>query len=329
LAVGALYYRCITSMAKSKPAAKLQSHRHPLIKLAVSALVLLAAAYILATHWFTVQNSLKVARGASIRWLVVSVGLMAVTFAIAAGIYGALGLHRLRYRQTMLIEVAAAFVNRLLPSGLGGLGLHGVYLFKRGHTAAEATVVVSVNNLIGMAAHLILLGLVLTFDRPLVRQFIRDWQIPLHWWYGLGVVGLGGVLALPPVHHRLQAFMHNLAVSICKIKLLHLVRALGLAALLTTAYTLILFTTARSLGLQLGLLQVFIIFSIGMLTSTATPTPGGLVGAEAGLYAGLVLYDVPSAAAGATVLLYRLVSYWLPLVPGVLALLVARRRRLV
>jgi uncharacterized protein (TIRG00374 family) len=66
-----------------------------------------------------------------------------------------------------------------------------------------------------------------------------------------------------------------------------------------------------------------------MLASTATPTPGGLVGAEAGLFAGFVAYGVSAPMAGAAVLLYRFVTYWLPLLPGVLALFLARRRRLV
>jgi undecaprenyl-diphosphatase len=255
---------------------------------------------------------------------------MAATFLIAAGIYSALALHRLRYRQTVLVEIATACVNRLLPSGLGGLGLHGVYLYKRGHSTAEATVVVSVNNLLGMAAHLVLLLLVLLLRPSVFRGFASHWHVTLHWWYGLAVPGAAAVVwVLPGVRRRLQGFGRNLLASVRKIRLLHAARALCLAVLLTASYTLILWSTAQSLGLRMGLLQVFIVFSIGMLTSTATPTPGGLVGAEAGLFAGFAGYGVPAATAGAAVLLYRLVTYWLPLVPGALALLVARQRRLV
>jgi len=317
-------------MATQKPLAKHQTPHRALLKIGISLVVLVAAAYVLATHWFTVQSSLQVARRASIPWLVLSLLLMAITFGIAAGIYGALTLHKLRYWQTVLVEVSTAFVNRLLPSGLGGLGLHGVYLYKRKHTAAEATAVVSVNNLLGMVAHLTLLAAVLLFGAGSWHQFAADWHLSIHWWYGLIAVGVAtGVWTLPTVRHYLQAFLHNLLSSLRKISPLHLARAFCLALLLTVTYTFILFSTARSLGLHLGVVQVFIIFSIGMLTSTATPTPGGLVGAEAGLFAGFVAYGVPSATAGAAVLLYRLVTYWLPLVPGVLGLLQARHRKLV
>jgi undecaprenyl-diphosphatase len=112
------------------------------------------------------------------------------------------------------------------------------------------------------------------------------------------------------------------------MRLVALLRALLLAMLLTAAYTLLLYVCVRSVGVRLGLLKTFIVFSLGMLTSTVTPTPGGLVGAEAGLYAGFVAYDVGAVSAGAAVLLFRLVSYWLPLLPGAFALLLAKRRKL-
>jgi uncharacterized protein (TIRG00374 family) len=107
-----------------------------------------------------------------------------------------------------------------------------------------------------------------------------------------------------------------------------LLRALLLALLLTATYTALLYVSARSVGINLGVLRTFIVFSLGMLTSTVTPTPGGLVGAEAGLYAGFVAYDAGEVPAGAAVLLFRLVSYWLPLLPGAFALLLAKRRKL-
>lgn len=312
-------------MKKHKPATK----RALLIRVALSVIVLAAAVYVLAAHWPAVEGSLGVARGASIAWLAVSLLGMVATFGIAAAIYGVLAFRRLHYWQTATVEVAAAFVNRLLPSGLGGLGLHGVYLYKRGHTAAEATVVVSVNNLVGMLAHLLLLATVLAFRPEVIHRFVHgghvgDWKVLA----GLGAL-LVVVLALPFVRTRVARFVQNLLASVRKIKPHTVGRALLLAMLLTAVYTMVLFAAARSVGVNLSVLQVFIVFSLGMLVSTATPTPGGLVGAEAGLFAGFVAYGVPAPLAGAAVLLYRLVSYWLPLLPGALALLLARKRQLV
>ncbi len=131
------------------------------------------------------------------------------------------------------------------------------------------------------------------------------------------------------VRQRAVSFGKHLLVSVRKMRPKNAARAFGVAVLLTATYTLILLCTARSIGIGLSLFQIFIVFSIGMLTSTVTPTPGGLIGAEAGLFAGFVAYGVSAADAGAAVLLYRLVSYWLPLTPGAVALALARSRKLV
>ena len=312
-------------MPKPKPTHK----RALLVRVAVSVLLLVVAVYVLATHWQTVRHAAVLARGASIPWLVASLLLMALTFCIAAGIYGLLALHGLRFSQTVLVESAAAFVNRLLPAGLGGLGLHGLYLHKREHTAAEATVVVSVNNLLGMAAHLLLLAGVITFEPGVLHRFIdgRHFVSAQVVFAVVAVVIL--ILLWRPVRTRVLKFARNLLSSLQKLNLRKIIPALLLAMLLTTTYTLMLFAAAHSLHIQLGVLQIFIIFSLGMLTQTATPTPGGLVGAEAGLFAGFVAYGVADPTAAAAVLLYRLVSYWLPLVPGALALFIARSRKLV
>jgi uncharacterized membrane protein YbhN (UPF0104 family) len=299
------------------------------LRIGVFAVLLGATTYVLVQHWQTVADSVRAARGASIPWLVLSLLLMAVTFCIAAGIYGVLALHQLRYRQTLLVEVSTAFVNRLLPSGLGGLGLHGVYLYKRKHTVAEATVVVSVNNLLGMAGHVLLLGCVVLFEPSVLHRFTQG-DVRLDWRLGAAaVVVLAAVLAVPWVRQRLLSFVRNMMASVRKLSAVRVFAALLVALLLTATYTSILYSVTRALGLELSVLQVFIVFSIGMLTSTATPTPGGLVGAEAGLFAGFVAYGADAPTAGAAVLLYRLVTYWLPLMPGVLALFMARRRKLV
>jgi len=306
------------------------SRRSLLIRILASVVLLVAALYVLFRNWHMVRSSIDAAGDANLGWLALALMLMVVTFCTAAGVYGVLALHPLRYRQTVLVEIATAFVNKLLPAGIGGLGLHGVYLYGRKHTAAEATVVVSMNNLLGMTAHLLILaGMILVYPSVL-GQLLRRQHVSLNSWVFVAVLLMVGVVfAVPVARRRIASFVSNLLQSTRKIRSVHVVRAMPLAMLLTVTYTLILFATARAVGVHLGALQVFVVFSIGMLTATASPTPGGLVGAEAGLFAGFVAYGVASAPAGAAVLLYRLITYWLPLIPGAVALIAARRSKLV
>lgn len=289
-----------------------------------------AALYMLVAHWHTVSASLHVARTAHVAWLAAALSCMVATTLIAAAIYGTLAVQRLHYFQTVLVEVAAGFVNRILPSGLGSLGLHGVYLYTRRHTVSEATAVVSVNNLVGIVAHLSLL-VALLLARPHVIRSLH-FRVPVRDIVLVAVV-LGIILAvvgmLPMVRQQIAQFIHNLLHSFKKVGLPSVVRAWVFALLLTSLYVLILWSSGRAVNVDLSVLQMFVVFTAGMFSGTVVPLPGGLVGMEAGLLVGLVAYGVPAAHAGAVVVIFRLVTYWLPIIPGVIALFWARRRQLV
>jgi uncharacterized membrane protein YbhN (UPF0104 family) len=57
------------------------------------------------------------------------------------------------------------------------------------------------------------------------------------------------------------------------------------------------------------------------------PTPGGIGSLDAALAMALRLAGAPGSAAASAVLGYRLLTVWLPLVPGLLALGVLARRK--
>jgi uncharacterized protein (TIRG00374 family) len=49
---------------------------------------------------------------------------------------------------------------------------------------------------------------------------------------------------------------------------------------------------------------------------SAAPTPGGLGAVEAALTAGLTLAGLPGQTALSAVLLFRIFTFWLPVLPG-------------
>jgi uncharacterized membrane protein YbhN (UPF0104 family) len=65
-------------------------------------------------------------------------------------------------------------------------------------------------------------------------------------------------------------------------------------------------------------------YFLGQL-GNALPLPGGLGGVEGGLIGSLVAFGTPVGAAVVGVLAYRLISYWLPMVPGAIAYFRLRR----
>jgi uncharacterized protein (TIRG00374 family) len=63
--------------------------------------------------------------------------------------------------------------------------------------------------------------------------------------------------------------------------------------------------------------------------ASAVPTPGGVGAIEAALVFMLTGAAVDDATAWAVVLLFRLINFWFPTIPGYVALKVSERRQLV
>jgi len=59
-------------------------------------------------------------------------------------------------------------------------------------------------------------------------------------------------------------------------------------------------------------------FFCGML-GNLLPMPGGVGGVEGGMIGALVAFDVDGGLAVVAVLVYRAFTFWLPLIPGVIA----------
>jgi uncharacterized protein (TIRG00374 family) len=74
--------------------------------------------------------------------------------------------------------------------------------------------------------------------------------------------------------------------------------------------------SALALGATLSLIQVIVVFTVGVAAASVTPTPGGIGGAEAGLAAALTGTGMTADLAISIALLYRLITYWLPIIPG-------------
>jgi thioredoxin-dependent peroxiredoxin len=71
--------------------------------------------------------------------------------------------------------------------------------------------------------------------------------------------------------------------------------------------------------LELGPMQLAAAFGISQLAAGIPGTPGGAGFAEAGLVGGLALFGIGASTALAPVLVFRIVSYWLPAGAGLLA----------
>lgn len=252
------------------------------------------------------------------------------TFFTAAYTYQVLAAKRLHYLRTVLVAVANMFTNRLLPAGTGSIATFYLYLRRQRLTYSQAASLIAVNNFAGTFGHLLLLAALFIFMPSTISRFDVP-RVPIS--YLLAVLSLviifSTILASKRSwYQRFKSVFKRVASNIATYRTRPV--RLGLALLssiwLTVLNAAALWCCLLAVDITLGFAVALVVFSVGMLVGTATPTPGGLGGAEAGLLAGLVGYGIAADQALAAVLLYRLVSYWLPLLAGIASYTYISRR---
>lgn len=265
-------------------------------------------------------------------WTALAILLTGATYLAGAATYCLLAFRPLRYGRTVLVQFAAMFVNRLLPAGIGAVGTNYAYLRRERHTSVQAATVTVVNNIFGGLGHglLVTVSLLLfssqVVSRPMDNGENWNWiALALAAAIVLGVVG--SLIAAKSKTKRKLAEIRDQLLSYRR-RLWHLPAALLSSMALTTLNVLCLLCCALALGIDLPFTATLLILTFGVGAGAATPTPGGLGGFEAGLVAGFAAYGVDGSAALAAALLYRLVSYWLPLAVGAPAFIIGQKRKL-
>ena len=94
----------------------------------------------------------------------------------------------------------------------------------------------------------------------------------------------------------------------------------------TLAYVAALACAAAAFDADLSFAQIGAVYLGSSLIAAAAPTPGGLGAMEAALVAGFTAVGLDGAIAVATVLSYRLATYWLPILPGWICFRALERR---
>lgn len=310
----------------SSKSLRLTPGRQQLLVLLVAGVIL----YIVLPQLGNFRHSLALAKHADLGLLAVSLVFTCLSYVAAAGNYCLLAIKPLSYARTLLIQLAGMFVNRLLPAGIGSISVNYLNLRHSGHTSAGAASVVAANNSLGIIGNLLLLiGLWVPFHESLSALRLG------HINKTATIVATVTVVALLLWIVFFNRYREQLARNIRSFgrQLLtyshrkgRLIAALVCSIGLTLSNVLSLWFCILAMHISLPFIAVLIIFSFGVALGAATPTPGGLGGVEAGLVAGLVAYNVSGAVALAAVLVYRLISYWLPLAAGVAALLISQRR---
>jgi uncharacterized membrane protein YbhN (UPF0104 family) len=190
---------------------------------------------------------------------------------------------------------------------------------------------VGVSQVIALALHLILLVIFAALAGTAKNTELK----PPGWTYIALAVLVAVILAVLAVPAGRKMLLSRLTTTLGQVipRLLDiaqqpakLAEGIGGALLVTAAYICCLDVSVRAFGGSLSLVAVAVVYLTGSAIGSAVPTPGGIGAVEAALAAGLTAAGMHGAAAFSAVLLFRAVTFWLPVPVGWAALGVLQRR---
>jgi uncharacterized membrane protein YbhN (UPF0104 family) len=289
------------------------------------------AAYLLAGQLADVSFGTMFAH-TNLAWALVALALSASTYLAATLALSGFVLERLSRVRTLLVQVAGSFVILVTPAAVGGVALNLRYLRRSRLSAANAAASIGVSQVISFLMYVVLLLIFAAIAGTSHTQIVH-----LPGWAFIALAVLGGLvlilLALPAGRRQLLARIGSAAGQVVPRLLdvaqrpTKLAQGIGGALLLTMAYILCLAASVRALGVQsVPIASVAVVYLTSSAIGSVVPTPGGLGAVEAAMSAGLTAAGLPSAKAVAAVLLFRTVTFWLPVPAGWLAMRYLQRK---
>ncbi len=283
-----------------------------------------AAVYLLAGE--LARASLRSVLGeADWRWGIAALALSAATYAAATDALAGFVPGRLNYRLTLLAQLAGSFVTLVTPAAVGGATLNIRYLQRQKLPAAVAAASVGVAQVVAFVLHVLLIFVFAAIAGGSGGEPVK----PPRWaWFvlaGLVLVALV-VVAIPAGRRVLRARLSPMLGQVLP-RLLEvaqqprkLARGIGGQLLLSLFNIVCLAACVAAFSRSVPFAKIGLVYLTGSAIGSIMPTPGGLGAVEAALTAGLTAAGVPGAAAASAVLLFRLLTFWLPVPCGWAAL---------
>ena len=258
---------------------------------------------------------------ASWEWFVVALLCSALTYVGATTVLLGFSPPGLSLGRTMLAQLASTFVTLVAPPAVGGVATNTRYLQKAGVNPALALSSVGVSQVFVFGSYSVL---IFAFGLFTGRQAQAD-LIPGRTVLLAVTALLVAVLVAMSVPLSRRIILARLAPMVTSTlpRLLQMLRSprriglgLGGALLLNLAYAAALFAAVRAYGGDLAYPTVGFVYLAAGAIAAAAPTPGGIGAVEAALAAGLTTTGLPGSTAVSAALLFRAVTFWLPVLPG-------------
>ncbi|MGA7050885.1 MAG: lysylphosphatidylglycerol synthase transmembrane domain-containing protein, partial [Mycobacterium sp.] len=271
----------------------------------------------------TVPTFFSELRTANWWWALLGLTISALTYIGAATALWACADGAVNFWKLSIAQLANTFAATTTPAGVGGLALSTRILQKGGLTATRATAAVAVQQSVQVIAHVVLLILFSTVAGASTNlsHFVPDATV-LYLIAGVALGIVGAFLFVPTLRHWLSTGLRPKLEEITGdlVELVREPKRLALIVLGCTGTTLgaalALWASVEAFGGGATFVTCTVVTMVGGTLASAAPTPGGVGAVEAALIGGLAAFGLPAGVAVPSVLLYRVLTCWLPVFVG-------------
>lgn len=258
-------------------------------------------------------------------WVAAAVLFSALSYFAAAMALLGFVPERVPFMRAVAAQVAGSFVKIVAPAAVGGVALNTRFLQRAGVRPGLAVASVGASQLFGLGCHILML---LSFGYLTGTEKTPSLSPSRTVIAGLLTVAVLVlvVTSVPFLRKFVSTRVRSLFAGVVPRMLdvlqrpQKLITGIGGMLLLTACFVMCLDASIRAFGHEqpttLSLASVAVVFLAGNALGSAAPTPGGVGAVEATLTVGLIAVGLPKEVAAPAVLLYRLLTLWLPVLPG-------------
>ena len=234
----------------------------------------------------------------------------------------------LRFGPVYILQLATSYLNLALPSSLARMTVFIRFFQRQGLPPAAAVTAGAIDSLAGNVLQVVLVVLLALFSSAEVSLGLTmpgSGSLHLLWI----VIGLAAVVVLVvllvgrlrrAIVSRVKAWWPQVRSSIAGLRQSNkLVLLVGGNLATEILFAASLGLIARGFGYHVPLTALILINASTSLFSSFIPVPGGIGVVEFGLEVGLTSAGMTPSAAAATVLIYRLATFYLPPIWGFFA----------
>lgn len=256
----------------------------------------------------------------------------AVLFSAASYFAAAMALlgfvpERVPFARTVAAQVAGSFVKIVAPAAVGGVALNTRFLQRAGVRPGLAVASVGASQLFGLGCHVLMLLAFGYLTGTEKTPSLSPSRTVIGGLLTVAVLVLV-VTSVPFLRKFVVTRVRSLFAGVVPRMLdvlqrpQKLITGIGGMLLLTACFVMCLDASIRAFGdetTSVSIAGVAVVFLAGNALGSAAPTPGGVGAVEATLTVGLIAVGLPKEVAAPAVLLFRLLTLWLPVLPGWIA----------